>query len=123
MTKQMRIPSADHPITIAPNPKRVQVRAGDRVIADTRRALTLSEAGYSPVHYIPREDVDATLLAGSDHASYCPYKGDAGYFHLPLLGDSGVNAVWTYEAPYPSVAPIAGHVAFYPNRVSITEED
>ena len=87
-----------------PNPGRVRVRAGDRTVADTRRALTLTEAGYRPVHYIPRADVDMTLLAASAHASYCPYKGDAGYFHLPLLGDNGPNAVWTYEAPYPSVA-------------------
>ncbi len=123
MTQHMRIPSADHPITIAPNPNRVQVRAGDRVIADTRRALTLSEGGYRPVHYIPREDFDMTLLAGSDHASFCPYKGDAGYFHVPSLGDDGINAVWTYETPYPSVAAIAGHLAFYPDRVSITEEE
>lgn len=116
------VPTAEHPITITPNPDRVVVRVGDRVIADTRDALTLKEASYPAVQYIPRKDVDLSVLARSDHASYCPYKGDAGYFDLTVLGDGGANAVWTYETPYPAVAAIAGHVAFYPDRVSITRQ-
>jgi uncharacterized protein (DUF427 family) len=117
----MLTPNADHPITVTPNPARIVVRIGDRVIADTRAALTLREANYPPVHYIPRKDADMTQLARSDHASYCPYKGEAGYFDLTPLGDAGVHAVWTYEAPYPAVAEIAGYLAFYPDRVTISE--
>jgi uncharacterized protein (DUF427 family) len=82
----------------------------------------LREANYPPVQYIPRVDVDMMQLKRSDHASYCPYKGDAAYFDLPALGEKGKNAVWTYEQPYPAVAEIAGCVAFYPSIVSITEE-
>jgi uncharacterized protein (DUF427 family) len=114
-------PTADHPITIAPNPQRVVVRVGDVTLADTRDALILREATYPPVHYIPRKDVDAALLSRSEHASYCPYKGDASYFDLRALGDGGVNAVWTYERPYSAVRAIAGHLAFYPDRVTITQ--
>lgn len=116
------IPNENHPITITPNPARITVRIGAVVVADTLGALTLREANYPPVQYIPRADVDMRLLAPSSHASYCPYKGEAGYFDLPALGDSGANAVWTYDAPYEAVAAIAGHVAFYPDRVSIAEE-
>jgi uncharacterized protein (DUF427 family) len=119
--RRVLTPSADHPITITPNPARVIVRIGDQIIADTRNALTLQEGSYPPVHYIPREDADMALFARSDHASYCPYKGDAGYFDLQPLAARGADAVWTYETPYPAVAPIAGHLAFYPDRVTITE--
>lgn len=132
----MLAPGPDHPITIKRNPKRVQVRAGETipvlghppdalraVIADTTTALTLREASYSPVQYIPRGDVDMAQLKRSDHTSYCPYKGEAAYFDIVALGDKGVNAVWTYEQPYEAVAEIAGHLAFYPSMVSITEQE
>ncbi len=121
--RPVKIPGPDHPIAIAPNPRRVVVTLGGRTIADTRRALTLREANYPPVQYIPRADVDMTLLERTDHASYCPYKGEASYFSLPSGGERSVNAVWTYEAAYPPVAAIQDHVAFYPDRVDgIAEE-
>ena len=120
--RRILIPHPDHPISIALNPKRVVVRIGDVVIADTRNALELREAAYPPIQYIPRSDVDMAQLATSSHTTYCPYKGDAGYFSINLLYETGVNAVWTYEAPYPAVADISEHLAFYPNKVSISIE-
>lgn len=113
------VPDARHPITITRNPNRVVVRIGDSVLADTRRALTLTEASYAPVQYIPREDVDMQLLGRSAHASYCPYKGEAAYYDIRPLGIEGENSVWTYEQPFEAVEQIAGLVAFYPNRVTI----
>ena len=115
--KQIRIPGPDHPISIQHNPARVVVSVTARGIADTRNALTLREADYPAVQYIPREDVDLTQLERTDHATYCPYKGDCNYYSLPAGGKKSVNAVWTYEDPYPAVAQIKGHVAFYPDRV------
>ena len=115
--KQIKIPGPDHPIPIQHNPARVVVTVAGRMIADTRNALTLREADYSPVHYIPREDVDLTQLEQTDHATYCPYKGDCSYYSVPAGGKKSVNAVWTYEGPYPAVAQIKGHIAFYPDRV------
>ena len=120
--KIMKVPGSDHPITIAQNPARVVVSVAGRVVADTRAALTLREAAYKPVQYIPRQDVDMSLLARSDHATYCPYKGDCAYYSIPLGGERAVNAVWSYEAPYPAVAQIKDYVAFYPNRVDAIEE-
>jgi uncharacterized protein (DUF427 family) len=114
-------PNPDHPITIERNPNRVQVRSGNTVIADTTNALTLREANYPRVQYIPRADADMAQLRRSAHATYCPYKGDAAYFDIVALGERGKNAVWTYELPYPAVADIAGHLAFYPNLVEVTE--
>ena len=114
-------PGPDHPITIDRNPRRVQARSGDGLIADTENALTLREANYPPVQYIPRGDTDMSQLRRSTHKTYCPYKGDPAYFDIPSLGEKGTNAVWTYEHPYEAVAEIAGHLAFYP-VVEVTEE-
>jgi uncharacterized protein (DUF427 family) len=115
--KQIKLPGPDHPISIQRNPGRVEVSVAGRVVADTRNALTLREADYRPVQYIPREDVDLSQLERTDHATYCPYKGDCNYYSVPAGGDKSVNAVWTYEHPFPAVAQIKGHVAFYPDRV------
>jgi len=92
--KPIKIPGPDHPITVEHNPNRVVVSLGGRVIADTREALTLREAAYPAVQYIPRKDVDMALLARTDHATYCPYKGDSSYFSIPLggaLGERGLD--------------------------------
>jgi uncharacterized protein (DUF427 family) len=115
--KQIKLPGPDHPISIQRNPAHVVVSAAGRVIADTGNALTLREADYPPVQYIPREDVDFSELKRTDHATYCPYKGECSYYNVPAGGEKSVNAVWTYEDPYPAVAQIKGHVAFYPDRV------
>jgi uncharacterized protein (DUF427 family) len=122
MSRAMKTPGPDHPITVAPNPKRVRVTLGGRVVADTRRALALREASYPAVQYIPRADIDMSLLARTAHATYCPYKGDASYFSLKVDGRISENAAWSYEAPYPSVAEIGEHLAFYPDRVDRIEE-
>ena len=113
----MKLPSADHPITITPTKGRVQVKLGGRVIADSTRALTLREASYPPVQYIPREDAQMTFFQSTAHKTHCPYKGDASYFSLKAGDKSAENAVWSYVEPYPAVKEIAGHLAFYPDRV------
>lgn len=116
-TKTVRVPGPDHPITIEPNPARITVSIGGRVIADTREALTLREASYPAVQYIPRKDVDMSLLQRTDYTTYCPYKGDCAYYSIPLGGERSVNAIWTYEDAYPAVAEIKDHLAFYTDRV------
>jgi uncharacterized protein (DUF427 family) len=120
--KTPRLPGPDHPITIAPHPKRVVVTVGGQTIADTREALMLREAAYPGVLYVPRKDVDLSLLERTDHSTWCPYKGDASYYSIPAGGDRSVNAIWTYEAAHPSVAQIDGHMAFYPDRIDSLEE-
>ena len=117
MERTIKRPSAAHPITLEATPSRVVVTAGGRVIADSLAAVTLREAAYPAVLYVPRADVDMTLLERTDHASYCPYKGDASYFSIPAGGARSVNAVWSYEAPFEDVAEIRDFVAFYPDRV------
>lgn len=113
-------PTADHPITITPTEGRVVVRVGDVVVANTEASLTLQESTYPAVQYIPLDDVRADVLVHSDSATYCPYKGDAGYYSLTVGGTTIEDAVWTYEQPYAAVADIAGRVAFYADKVDIS---
>lgn len=115
--KPIRIPGVDHPITITPGPARVTVTVAGRVIADTRATLTLQEASYPAVHYVPREDVDMSQLRQTDHATVCPYKGDCSYYSIPAGGQRATNAAWSYESPHEAVAEIEGYLAFYPDRV------
>ena len=100
----------------------MRVLFNGRVIADTTRALTLREATLPPVQYIPREDADMSLLERTTHATHCPYKNDAAYYTIRASGRVSETAVWTYEDPYPGVAAIKNHLAFYPNRVDGIEE-
>ena len=121
--KPMKIPGPDHPISIEANRSRVVVEVGGKIIADTRNALTLREASYPAVQYIPRRDVDMAALVRSGHTTYCPYKGDASYYSIPAGGDRSLNAVWTYETPFEEMAQIKDYVAFYPDRVDgITQQ-
>jgi uncharacterized protein (DUF427 family) len=120
--KAIKSPGPDHPITIARNPSRVVVSIGGKVIADSSEALTLREAAYPAVQYIPRKDVDMAQLQRTSHATYCPYKGDCTYYSIPAGGERSANSVWTYEAPFAAVAGIKDHLAFYPDRVDSIKE-
>jgi uncharacterized protein (DUF427 family) len=120
---EMKLPNPDHPITVAFNPRRVQVDYDGHAIADTRRALTLQESTYPAVLYIPREDVSMDYLTRTERHTYCPYKGEASYFTILMDGRFAENAVWSYEDPYPAMAQIKDHLAFYPNQVAIRELD
>jgi uncharacterized protein (DUF427 family) len=121
MNRTVKIPDATHPITIGPTGARVTVRIGGVTVAETDKALSLAEANYPVAQYIPLEDVDQSLLDRSTTQTYCPYKGDASYYSVNTPGGTTeADVIWTYEHPYPSVAEIAGHVAFYPDRSEIT---
>jgi uncharacterized protein (DUF427 family) len=115
--KIIKLPYPGHPISIEPTAGRVVVKIAGKVVADTREALTLREASYAPVQYVPLKDVDRSLLQPTDHESYCVFKGDCSYYSIPEGGEKAVNAVWSYKDPYPAVGQIRDHVAFYPNRV------
>ena len=122
-SKPIKTPGPEHPIDITPTKGRVTVNVNGIRIADTREALTLKEAAYLPVQYLPRKDVDMAQLQRTDHQTYCPYKGECAYYSIPAGGERSVNAVWSYEAPYVAVSAIREYLAFYPNRVDAIEID
>jgi uncharacterized protein (DUF427 family) len=121
MTRAVKIPDATHPITIRPTGSHVTVLVGGVKVAESDRALSLAEASYPVVQYIPIDDVDQSLLLRTATQTYCPYKGDASYYSVRTPdGQTETDLIWTYEQPYETVAQIAGHVAFYRNRAEIT---
>jgi len=122
-SKPIKIPGPDHPMTITPTKGRVAVTVNGKPIAETRQALTLKEAAYPPMQYIPRKDVDMTQLQRTAHQTYCPYKGECAYYSIPAGGERSVNAVWSYEAPYAAASAIRDYLAFYPDRVDAIEVD
>jgi uncharacterized protein (DUF427 family) len=114
-------PTTEHPITITPTQARVVVRVNGEIVADTHAALGLQESTYPVVQYIPFDDVVQALLSRTDTSTYCPYKGEASYYNVTTAaGDTVEDVIWTYEQPYPAVAAIAGHVAFYPDKADIS---
>jgi uncharacterized protein (DUF427 family) len=113
-------PTAEHPITVTPTGRHVVVRVNGEVVAETDAALTLQESTYPAVQYLPLGDVSSSALTRSDTTTYCPYKGEASYYHLIAGGSTVDDAIWTYEQPYPAVAQIAGHVAFYASKADVT---
>lgn len=119
--RPVRVPGADHPIVVEHSSKRIAVRAGGRTIADTRDALLLREATYPPVYYVPRKDTDMSLLERTTTETYCPYKGQASYYSIPVGGERAQDAVWSYENPHDAVPEIRDRLAFYPDRVDSIE--
>ena len=120
MSREIKLPGPDHQITIAPSADRVEVRSGETTIADSQSTLVLRETNHPPVRYIPLADVDRSLLAPSELTTYCPYKGDASYYSIVAGQERGTDAVWFYDQPYPAVAQIKDHIAFYSDRVELT---
>ena len=116
-----KTPGPDHPITMERSLLHVVVRSGSVVIAESDRTLELREASYPPVLYIPLDDVDQRRLRRSEHHTWCPYKGEASYYDVVDGGRTDLTAaVRYYDDPFAAVADIRGHVAFYPDRVTIT---
>ena len=107
-------------IEITPFAGRITVAYAGKTIADTAAALALAEGDYPTVYYLPETDIDKSVLEASDHRTHCPYKGDASYYHLNHDGLRAENAVWTYLEPIGSVSELRHHVAFYPDKVSMT---
>ena len=109
---------ADH-IKIRHAPGTYVIRADGAVIGESSRVLELTEGSHAPVIYVPREDVAMALLEPSARQSTCPWKGQASYYSIVTGCQTLTDAVWSYETPKDDVAQIAGHLAFYTDRVKV----
>jgi uncharacterized protein (DUF427 family) len=119
----MKLPGPDHPIVITPNPRRVRVEVDGHVIADSAAALTLKEASYPAVQYIPRADIEMGFFGKTARSTNCPYKGDASYYSASIDSTILENVAWSYEDPYPAMDQIREHLAFYTDKVRVYEVD
>lgn len=116
-TFNFRYEAPAHVLYFEDSPKRIRVELEGRAVADTRRAKLLHETGHLPVYYIPRDDVATDLLERSEHATHCPFKGDATHWSIRADGRLSENALWEYPQPLEGAPPLAGYMAFYWDRV------
>jgi len=97
------------------------LRAGGAVLGETTKALELSEGDYPSVIYFPRKNIAMTFLEKSDTSSHCPHKGDATYYSIQTKSTLIKDAGWSYENPIDAVTEIAGHIAFYADKVTVEQ--
>lgn len=117
---------ASHPgykIALTPVERRMRVWLGCAAIADSSHVLVMREGDYSPVYYFPRADVTMDLLTATDHATHCPFKGDASYWTIEAGGRVEENVAWSYESPYDEMARIKDYIAFHDSRVKLEMAD
>ncbi len=112
-----------HTIELEPAGKHVRISFGGKTIAETSGAIVMTETGYAPVFYIPMSDIDGSLLIAGSRRSRCPFKGEARYHGIAVGSEQVENAMWLYDDPYDEVAGIAGHAAFYADKVTIDISD
>jgi uncharacterized protein (DUF427 family) len=115
----MKTPGPNHPITISPTGAQVRVLFDQHPLAASDKALSLKEADYPVVQYLPREDIEMGYMTKTAHHTTCPYKGEASYFTIFYDGQLLENAAWSYETPYPAMEAIKEMIAFYPNTFRI----
>lgn len=120
MDPRMKVPGPGHPISVEPTTTHITVQSKGAAVAETRSPLALHEASYPVTYYVPLADVDPSVLRPSSTTSYCPFKGEASYYDVVTPAGTVKDAIWTYEHPYDAVSEIAGHVAFYADRVELT---
>ncbi|GAB4530764.1 MAG: DUF427 domain-containing protein [Parvularculaceae bacterium] len=109
----------DHSMSLSAADRSVRVSLAGVEIARSTRAIRLDEASYPPRYYIPQADIDMSKLTPTPHATYCPFKGRAGYWSVSAGGETSENAAWAYEAPYDECAAIRGMIAFYGDEFEI----
>jgi uncharacterized protein (DUF427 family) len=98
--------------------RHVVVRAGEKVIAGTRRAVRVLETASPPTFYLPPQDIDMALLVPTSGLSICEWKGAASYWAVVLADGTRLEAVgWSYSHPKPGFAAISDWLSFYPARL------
>lgn len=111
---------SDH-ITLRKAPGSFSIRAMGAVLGESSNVIELVEGSYAPVLYVPRADLAMALFDKTDHSTHCPHKGDASYFTLQAKSGPVTNAAWSYETPNDGLEQIAGHLAFYPDKVTVEQ--
>ena len=98
-----------------------RVSVGDLVVAESDRCLVVAESDHLDQLYFPVADVRWEHLTPTDHHTICPFKGEASYWTVTTPdGEVLENVAWAYEEPFPEVAGIRDHVAFYTHRTDVT---
>jgi uncharacterized protein (DUF427 family) len=108
-----------HRVDAMPSSRHVRVERDGQLIAESERPVLLFETGLPTRYYLPREDVDSSLLRDSETHTGCPYKGEASYHDVVIGEHRHRDLLWYYPDPYPVIAVIAGLLAPYNERVEL----
>lgn len=111
-----------HRVDCVRTSRRLRVELAGTVLVDSNRTIGVYETALEPRLYVSGDDVRRDLLRPSPTTTYCPYKGTASYWNA-VIGDTVVEDVaWSYQDPLPESLPIAGWLAFDPDRASVTQD-
>ena len=95
----------------------VRVEVDGVLLAESSSPVLVFETGLPTRYYLNRTEVDFGRLTPSDTVTQCPYKGrTSGYWSV----GERVDLAWAYDFPTPALAPIAGLVCFYNEKVDLT---
>lgn len=108
-----------HRVDALPSRRRVEVRVGDLVVADSDRTVALFETSLPVRWYFPWSDVRTELLVPSATQTICAYKGFARYWSLRGPDRLRQDLVWSYAAPFAGAEAVAGRLCFYSERVEL----
>lgn len=114
---------SDYQVSITPSDRLIKAVFNGETVAESRRAVVLSETRHAPTYYFPKEDVRMDLLKPSAHLTHCPFKGNATYWSLAIGDTEAENVVWSYDAPYDEAEPISGYLGFYWDKMEAWYED
>jgi uncharacterized protein (DUF427 family) len=99
----------------------VRVELDGVVLAQSDATVMVFETGLPTRYYFDPSAVDFARLVASDTVTRCPYKGTtSGYWSVRAGAQVHADLAWRYDFPTREVAPIAGLIAFYNERVDIT---
>jgi uncharacterized protein (DUF427 family) len=110
-------------IDVLRSSRRVRVRLGEVLVADSTRPRMLIESGLPVRWYLPREDVRTDLLAPSYTTTRCPYKGIAHYWSLWSEEGLEKDVLWTYPEPFHDAEAVRGLMCFVDDRVALEVGD
>lgn len=94
-------------------PRRVEIVHRGIVVAATNAAVRTLETSHPPSYYFPLDSIAPSVLLPSAQRSFCEWKGAASYFDVVIDDEVFAGVAWSYAAPTPAFAALAGHVAFY----------
>jgi uncharacterized protein (DUF427 family) len=117
------LPDPFHRVDIRATSQHVRVLAGDQddpvVLAESDRALLLSETGLPNRYYLPEVDIRTELLSPTETRTVCPYKGSATYWTVRAGDRELTDAVWGYPDPLPESGRLAGYRSFLHDDVTV----
>ncbi|ERS96884.1 uncharacterized protein SPSK_02714 [Sporothrix schenckii 1099-18] len=108
-------------IECLPSSRPVRIELGGTVLAESHNSIFLHETNLRTRYYLsPTSVKDWSVLKPSETTSFCPYKGQARYYHVVLPDGREVkDGVWYYPFPTLESALIQSRLSFYNEKFDV----